>query len=120
MTNIVRDAHEVSRFFRRSGWKRCVINLETNKFPPIKLKKGADLLGGTFGASEWNTTECPVVCQITKNGNANKAKQLSVRRVTRTIQKCVRHCLQCLTTTFAGILMLLMWFAFPLADMQCT
>jgi hypothetical protein len=119
MANIVRDAHEVSTFFTRSGWKRCIINLKINRFPPIKLEKGADALSGTFGALEPNTTECPsVVRQIKKNGNTHWAKQPSARRQTRTIQKCVRHCLQCLTRAFAGALMLLMWLALPLADMQ--
>jgi hypothetical protein len=60
MTNIMRDAHKVTTFFPRSGWKWCVINLKINRFPPIKTEKGADVLGGAFGALEWNTTKCPV------------------------------------------------------------
>jgi hypothetical protein len=45
MPNIVRDAHKVATFFTRSGWKRCVVNLKIDRFPSIKLKKRADVLG---------------------------------------------------------------------------
>jgi hypothetical protein len=61
MADITRDAHEVSTFFPRSGWKGCVINLKINRFSPTKTEKGADILGRAFGALERDTTECQVV-----------------------------------------------------------
>jgi hypothetical protein len=48
MTNIGRNAHKMSAFFARSRRKRCVVDLKIDRLPPVKTKKRADVLGGSF------------------------------------------------------------------------
>jgi len=119
VTNIVGCTHEVSMFFKRTGWKCCVINFVANGgFPPMESKEGADVLSAAFGTLKRNATKRPVMRQVQKERNMHEAWKPSASWRSRAIQECVRHGLQSLVMSSARILMLLMRFALPLSNVQ--